>query len=185
MELGRSVAYAAVLPVIDMGVGEGIMRVRTRAGLVGLTAILATSCATSGGGAGEKPASSGTPTQVTQVITQAPTPQAPASTVDPNNAVCDSVHGYVLDRIRPTFDSWKPDSNEFDHRVARLLRAEATHLYALSRKANGAVQSAISDEAKGLVDISVAMETEDDASLGTAASAANGSLAALRGTCGF
>jgi hypothetical protein len=113
-----------------------------------------------------------------------PAPE-PSVSVDPNLAACDQAQTLASGKIKRTFDSWDVDANEFNPRVARQLRAQATLMFRLEAKAEGAVASAIHDEAKGLTDISIAMETEDDFALGEAANAANSALANLRGACDF
>jgi hypothetical protein len=150
-------------------------RVALVAGLAGL--VLLTAC--SSGGTIGGTAQSG----VHSVVSSVPPP--PTETVDPNTEACAKVSEYMVGKVKPTFDSWDLDANEFNKRVARALRTEATHLYALARNATGSTSDAIRAEAKGLTDISIGIEVEDDSALADASTAANSALADLRGTCDF
>jgi hypothetical protein len=91
----------------------------------------------------------------------------------------------MVDKVVPTFDSWNPQTKEFDQRVARKFRAEATHLFTLQADATGAVSHAIAREARALTDMSIAMSESNDPALGRAADQGNSALAQLRGTCNF
>lgn len=105
--------------------------------------------------------------------------------VDPNTKVCDKVHTLMVDRVVTTFHGWDTATNEFSPKVGRALRAEATDLFGLERGASGPAAAAIRAEASGLVAISLAVESQDDAALTSAATRTDGALAQLRGACNF
>lgn len=116
-----------------------------------------------------------------------PTSSAPATTsaADANAAVCGEVQNYIVDTVKPTFNGWDIENDEFDPKVGKALRREATKLFSFEAKATGSPASAIHDEATGLVNLSIGIEEMDDDALGTASNAANGALANLRGVCNF
>jgi hypothetical protein len=120
----------------------------------------------------------------------APAPATPTvvsssvAPVDPNIATCSSVNDTMLE-VKATFDRWDIDNNEFDSKTSGELRASATTLYTLETQADGPAKDAIHAEASGLVDLSMAMESQDDAGVGTASDAMNRALAQLRGACNF
>jgi hypothetical protein len=107
------------------------------------------------------------------------------SAADANRAVCDDVHSYMAGTVRATYDSWNTNTLLFDQRVARQMRAEATHLWAVSDTATGAVLKAIEDEATAIANLSVAIQGRDIQSVGAQSNAGNSALAELRGVCGF
>jgi hypothetical protein len=107
------------------------------------------------------------------------------SAADANRAVCDAVHSYMAGTVRATYDSWNTNTLLFDQRVARQMRAEATHLWAVSDTATGAVLKAIEDEASAIANLSVAIQGRDIQSVGAQSNAGNSALAELRGVCGF
>jgi hypothetical protein len=122
------------------------------------------------------------------MVSSAPLPSyTPPSTsaADVNQGVCDDVQNYMADTVKPTFQGWDVQRDEFSPRVARALRNEATKLYSLSDSATGATLTAVEHEAAGLVDLSIAVESQDDAMVGSASNRASASLAELRGVCGF
>lgn len=146
------------------------------AALAGLLVVAGCSSGGSGGHGSIAPTTSAT--------VASPTPE-PSISVDPNLAVCDDLHTYINDKIQPTFDRWRPNVNEFDKRIGRQLRHEATHMFSLETRAEGAVANAIHDEAKGLAALSVAIDEDDDFGIGDAANEANTALTEVRGACHF
>jgi hypothetical protein len=90
-----------------------------------------------------------------------------------------------LTTCRRRSTSGSQHANLYNQRVARQLRTEATHLYTLASHASGTVSQSIRGEAQGITKVSIAIEERDADLIGSAANAANSSLADLRGTCNF
>ena len=120
-------------------------------------------------------------------IAAAPSVSTPTPSVstDSTMATCVDVRDYVTGKVEVTLNGWDTAADLFNARVGQELRVEATHLFGLESKATGAAATAIHDEAKGLVDVSIAIDGQDAVALGTAADAANSALANLQGACGF
>lgn len=153
---------------------------RWTVGVVALAAVVSlAACGSSG-----SPAKHSTASSVTHSTT-APKPTPTPTPLDPNLTACVAVHTLISDKIQPTFRKWKPNTEVFNPTVTKELRAEATQMYGLGVKATGSVADAISSEAKGLTDLSVAMDEQDSTGVGTAANEANSALAQLRGVCNF
>jgi len=160
--------------------GGGRVHMIFRFAVVALATVLVVGCGTSG-----NKSANDEPTTGNTGIAAESTTASPKATVDANVGVCERVHSYMTDKVQPTFDAWKPDVNEFDTTIAVELRDEGTQMYSLASSATGAAQASISAEAKGLTDLSIAVEENDDSAVSVAANAANSALAALRGSCNF
>jgi hypothetical protein len=117
------------------------------------------------------------------VAPSSPTPVTSAAT-DPNALPCSDANDVMLD-IKAIFHGWDTQADLYNAKVSSGLRDDATKLYALEVKTIGSVNVAIHNEAKSLVDLSIAMDAQDANSVSTAATAGNSALAELRGTCGF
>lgn len=111
------------------------------------------------------------------------TPPASTHSADPNVAACRSAHRVLL-RVKAAIRDWHPYQNLYDQSVATKLRDAATSLYGPAAQAHGAAATAMHHEASALIDLSVALSTNDP-NVASAANRSNSSLAEVRGTCGF
>jgi hypothetical protein len=112
-----------------------------------------------------------------------PTP-ASVSPSDPNIAAC-AVVREIIRTMQGQMANYNSAADLFDKTVATGLRADATALFGQETTATGAVKDAIHAEATGLVNLSIAMDGDDAASLGSSADASSAALAQVRGTCNF
>lgn len=142
--------------------------------------LLLAGCGSSGSGVvGGSPPPASTKATTSAVVIPPPKP------VDPNMATCSKVQDLLSGYIKDAFNAYKPATNEFDKQFAEKLRTGATRLYGLQPASTGAVTTAIGTEAKGLTDLSVAVENADDSAVIQASNDANSALAQIRGVCHF
>lgn len=142
-------------------------------------AVLLAGCSSSSPGT---PAAAPSTSPRTHTATSAPPVKAKVA-VNPNVKACDQTHTLIVDRIGPTINRWV--RNQLDRRVAPALRADGTDLFGLEAAASGATGRAIHAEASSLIDLSLAVDSQDYLAVSKSADRANNALAQIRGVCNF